>query len=512
MSISAGGSPNEKRRSPDLVERSAKAVFWGYLGGIAKLTVQVAAQALLARILGPSVFGIFALGIIIVSISNFVAEGGIGALIVREEVLDDELVEFVFWWQQLMAVGTALLIFFLSPAIASIFSKPESARVLQWLSLVCVASSLGSASLNILKRDLEYRFIQFAQALSYFLGYAIVGVPLAIAGAGIWSLVVAWIVQAFMASALLYWRCRHGLTPRLRHKNAAAYAKYAAGALTSNISTWATGSIDKLIVGYEFSAGLLANYTVPNSLLSTPAVQLLSTLQGVLFSATSRRVSDLNSLRTSYLAMIEGVSLFICPAYLTVFVFPDVFLLGLYGSKWAGAVEVTRPVAISVLFYSFSAVCTPFLWSLGRIRNDAYIHLSALLATTGCIWFVSSKFGVAEVAWTIVGITAVKAFLVIATTNTALLAKSLDILRAGTPGFVLSLIVIVSLKIFMAAASDWTSSSEGRLSMFVVCAAIVYAAGFRYIAYRMLSGIMRERISGAICSIRSRARRFSPGS
>ena len=52
----------------DLAGRSLTAFLWGAGGSIVKIILQFAAQVVLARLLGPTEYGLFALGVIVVGL------------------------------------------------------------------------------------------------------------------------------------------------------------------------------------------------------------------------------------------------------------------------------------------------------------------------------------------------------------------------------------------------------------------------------------------------------------
>ena len=72
-----------------------------------------------------------------------------------------------------------------------------------------------------MKRKLDFLALQSIQLVSYFLSYALLGVPLAYAGFGVWSLVAAQLSMTTLLSLSFYWRTRHPVKPRLRPQNPA---------------------------------------------------------------------------------------------------------------------------------------------------------------------------------------------------------------------------------------------------------------------------------------------------
>ena len=59
-----------------LAGQAARAVGWGAAGSVAKLVLQFGTQIMLARILGPEQYGLFAMGVLVVSLATFLADFG----------------------------------------------------------------------------------------------------------------------------------------------------------------------------------------------------------------------------------------------------------------------------------------------------------------------------------------------------------------------------------------------------------------------------------------------------
>lgn len=179
-----------------LVERSVVATLWGGFGAVLRLVVQVVAQIVLARLLGPDQYGLFAIGVIVVSFSSFFSDIGVAYGLIQKRSVSDADIAFVFGWQIVMGVAVAAAVLLLGEPIAALFNEPRVVPVVHWLAVVCLLNALAAVSLNLLKRNLDYRTLSLTQAIAYFAGYVVVGIPLALAGWAVWALVAAWLVQA----------------------------------------------------------------------------------------------------------------------------------------------------------------------------------------------------------------------------------------------------------------------------------------------------------------------------
>ena len=62
--------------SGEINNKAVSAVKWAAVGTVTKFGVQLAAQVVLARLLGPENYGLFAMGLVVLTLSNFLADFG----------------------------------------------------------------------------------------------------------------------------------------------------------------------------------------------------------------------------------------------------------------------------------------------------------------------------------------------------------------------------------------------------------------------------------------------------
>jgi O-antigen/teichoic acid export membrane protein len=156
--------------------------------------VGIVANIVLARLLTPRDFGIFALGLVVVVAGTFLAEGGFaGALIRREEPPERRELEAVTALQ--LGVTTALAVVI---ALAAI----PLGRDAELIALMAVSLPIAIArvpSMIVLERRLEYRVIATADLVEAFVFYSTAIGAVAL-GLGVWGLAGAVVLRAVAGS------------------------------------------------------------------------------------------------------------------------------------------------------------------------------------------------------------------------------------------------------------------------------------------------------------------------
>jgi O-antigen/teichoic acid export membrane protein len=366
-----------------------------------RLVIQLGSQIVLARLLGPAEYGLFAIAVMAVSLSVFASDIASSALIHAPQ-LDNDQIRFAFTWQILCGLFLAGGLALIAEPLAVWLKQPDVALVILVASPICFLNALGGVSLALLRRQLDYGTIQLWQTAGYFVGYVVVGIPLAAyTNAGVWALVTAWGVQSAIATFGFIWRAPHGWHPLFNCVESGALVKFGRQAMLANFSNWALSNIDRLVVARTAPIREMGLYSTMINLLSTPLAQVLGTYQSVAFSASARSGDD--AARATFIIALAGGSLIVCLMFGVVLAIPDTIILALYGPKWIDAVPYTTAFAIGFIAYGTQATITPLLWGRGAVEREAVPQfvMAILLGVTA---WIASEFSTLAVAWAFAGV------------------------------------------------------------------------------------------------------------
>lgn len=461
----------------NLTNRSITAAFWGGGGAIGRAVLQLLAQIYLARMIGPDQVGIFAISAMIVGFSYFFSDIGLSFGLIQKEEVTEKDIRFVMFCQYLLAIITGGSLFLFSSWIAEFFNEPRSAAIIASLASIAVLNSLTSVSVNLLKRNLDYKTSNVANLISYFIGYILVGIPLAYFGFGVWSMVVAWVVQAFLFLCFVYNKTRHPLLPLIRHKEGPDMFKYAFVAFSTNIVNWVTGNIDRIFISKNFSASNVAFYTTPYNLVSTAASNLAGIVQPVLFAACSRKQDDIGSQVTALRSILGVMSLVVLPLYFGIAVSAELLILCIYGKGWINAAPVLQALAFGVSAGFLTSMFNPFYWTTGNKTFEAKIQIpNAFLIGLGILIISYLKMGIAAVAWWVSFVMFAKFILSAVVVSKCLRINLKVIFEPLVPSVLLAIAVLLAgyfFNIILTAALG----NIGALFLVILGLTIVYFAG-----------------------------------
>jgi lipopolysaccharide exporter len=425
-----------------LAQRSISAALWGASGSVVQLVLQFGIQVVLARLLGPEQYGLFAMAGVLVSLGGFFTYGVTSGLIQKRMVNDDD-VRFANFWQLCIGAIVAAAVFLLAGPVAGFFQEPRVAPVIQALAVVCLVQALCSTAGALLQRELDFKSVQLATVGAYALGYGVIGIPLALAGYGVGALVMAFLTQTFALAALLYARSRHPLGLAIRHRDASWYCRYAVTVSATHVNNWALMSLSRVVVGRLFPSTAVGLYSLPYNLVT----QLASTVTGVqapLFSAGARVQGDTARLRSLFLTMLAATALIAAPAFVGMGAAATTLVLALYGNAWAQSAPMMRAFALAMPFFIATAMATPMLWNSGRTTHEFKFQLPIVFVLLGAA-ALAAQHSLAAVAWAMFGIFVLRFVVITAAAMHALRLRLRDVATALGAGMVVSTLVAAAI-------------------------------------------------------------------
>ena len=374
-----------------LSQSGVSAVKWSAVSTVARFALQMLAQVVLARTLGPDIFGVFAIGIVVLTFATFFSGFGFSWSLLQRTVLRDEDVRFAWTWQLVVGLATTLAVYFLAPLLASYFREPRAEAVIEWLSLACMLSAAAAPATYLLQRDLNFRASGLIQVGSYAAGYVAVGMPLAIYGWGATSLVAAWLVQALVVLVASYVVKPHPVRPLFWYDDAASAMGTGRAVFFTNIVNWVLNNLDRVLIGRLLNTQALGLYNVAYNLATMPNHLLLGALQPAFLAAGARLQDELERLGRAYFQMLASIFVLVFPLFVFLALISADLVQFLYGSKWREAGSVLGILFLGMPAYVIWGMSTPILWNTRRKYHESALQLPIVVIGALAFYLFASQ-------------------------------------------------------------------------------------------------------------------------
>jgi O-antigen/teichoic acid export membrane protein len=239
-----------------------------------RLATQVAGLVLLARLLTPEDFGVFAMAAAVAGFVGVVNAVGFSMQTVQKPDLTMQDVSNGFWLGLGTSVGLLLISAALAPLAASVYGDARVAPLIAALAVALVFQALYAQQEALLARRMQFGTIAYVHVAGAIAGLA---GSLALAGAypGAWALVLLQVVPHAVTAGLVFavvsWR------PTRLQRDSAARSTLAFGGWVSgfNVLNYFGRNADNMLIGWRFGAEALGPYALAYRLLFLP-MQLIS--------------------------------------------------------------------------------------------------------------------------------------------------------------------------------------------------------------------------------------------
>jgi len=380
-----------------LATRAERALKWSALTTVARFALQLGAQVALARMLGPENFGVYGIGMAVLTFAAFLAGGSFSwNLMLMPRVTSDDI-RFSFTWQMLAGLLCAAAMFAAAPAIAVFFSNPQVEGMVQLLSLASLLMAASSPATCLLQRDLNFRMLGLVQLASYAIGYLCVGVPMALYGYGAYSLGAACVVQAAVTLVGAYAARPHPVRPLFSHAGGSDALGTGRTVFVTNVVNWLLGNLDRVLIGRVLNAHAVGLYSVAYNLASIPNVLLLGALQPAFLAAGAKLQDEPKRLAQGWLLGLACILVLVTPASVVMALLSADLVRLLYGQAWMESAWVLAVLFLCLPAWACFGLSTPVLWNTGRKHQESLLQLP-LLAIAGPAWWVFAPSGIRAVA------------------------------------------------------------------------------------------------------------------
>jgi lipopolysaccharide exporter len=347
------GTPERERADTDrkqtnLTAQTASGLSWFYLSTMTLMVANLAYTATISRLLDPVDFGLMAMANLVVLFTQYFARMGLASALVQKPELSEEEVRASSTAG--IAIGLACLgvIWLLAPALADLFRTPQLVPILRALGVSFVFMGWSMTGLGLLRRQLRFRTLSVISIGAYVFGYLVVGVGLALLGAGVWSLVAASVASTAAQAVWQYAILRHPLRPVLRWEPYRAVCGYGARLSGAYLLDYVGSNLDTFTVTRIASAAVVGQYTRAYYLVFQPLSNYLAqALTNVLFSTLSRIQQDLARLRRAYFSVLSLGNLLLFPICAGIAVAGHELVLVVLGPQWDLAVGLVPWFALA---------------------------------------------------------------------------------------------------------------------------------------------------------------------
>ncbi|NLQ18980.1 lipopolysaccharide biosynthesis protein [Marinomonas sp. M1K-6] len=381
--------------------KALNGVVWSLSDKLINQLGYLAVTIFIARIIGPESFGLIGMLTIFTLLAESVVNNGFAqALIQRSQYLTEEDSSTIFYVNIFWGIVMYFLLYFCAPFISAFYNAPELVEISRVLFLVILVSSLTVVVRAKLTINIDFKSQAIANTISTLLS-ACIGIYLAMAGYGYWSLVWLLITKSIFNGIVLWFYCQWLPKFIFSAESFNRLFKFGSNLMLAGFVATFVNNLYVALVGRYFNATQVGYFTQATNLSNYATQFINSTLQGVTYPIMTSIKDDRERLVNVYTQLISITMLVSVPLLIGFAAVSNEFVRLLLGEDWLPVIPVLIALCFARSITPISSINLNILNAIGRSDLFLKVDLSKLPMTVAAL-FIALPYGIEGLAWAMV--------------------------------------------------------------------------------------------------------------
>ncbi|SFR36019.1 lipopolysaccharide biosynthesis protein [Halogeometricum limi] len=395
-----------KRLSPGgtVAQRAIKGGAWVGSMNVLGRVLQLATILVLARLLGPTAFGVFGIATLAIHAFQRLTQMGLDEALVSNREDDVNAYLDTAWTLRLIrGLTLAAVVYFSAPFIGSVFDAPNVVPVIRVLGIVPLLGGIQNPGIVYFSKDMAFHK-QFGLQMGARLFETAVSLGIALYDPTIWALVGG--LLANKAARVVVSYLLHDYRPRvaLDVGRASEMLDYGRWIFVSGALSYLSNEGDDAFVGWFLGSTALGYYTLAFRLSNAPATEVTHTISQTVFPAYAKLQDELESLKTGYANTLQVTTLVSFPMAAGIAVVAEPFTRVVLGTDWLPMVVPLQLLAVYGLLRSVRSTAIPLFRAVGKPNYETVTRTLNVGVMFLALYPLSAAYGLAgTVGATVVG-------------------------------------------------------------------------------------------------------------
>lgn len=367
----------------------AKGFGWKLLERFGVQGVQFVLQIVLARLLDPEHYGVLSLMLIFVTLANVFIQSGFNTALIQNKDVTEEDYSSVFWVSLGISILLYGLVFAVSPTIGAYYGMPDIVAPLRVIALVLIPGAFNSVQLAKVSRQLDFKKVFFSNIGGIVIS-GVAGIALAYLGAGLWALVVQYILNIVVACLVMLFTVRWIPHFVINWKRILVLFSFGWKLLVSGLLDTLYQDIRSLVIGKKFDSGTLGYYNRGKQFPQFIINAVNGTVQSVMLPAMASNQDDTEQVKKLMRQSIVLSSYIIFPLMAGLAGVATPLVSVILTDKWLPCVPYMQIYCFSLAFYPVHSCNLQAINAVGR--SDIYLKLEVVKKTIGIFALIIAVF------------------------------------------------------------------------------------------------------------------------
>jgi PST family polysaccharide transporter len=453
-----------------------KGGIWSMAGQWLVQAMQLVTSIVVARILSPNDYGLFAMSLVVTNFVMLFGNLGFGPALVHKKDLDDNYIAVAFTATFVAAIILFCLVWVAAPFVGSFYGEPAVIELVRVAGIGLLLTPLSAILNNLLVKNMMFKKIAMIDIGAQLVSQSI-ALVCAFSGFGVWSLVFAslssHVVKMLSLMHFSQWKTRFYFDK----KSFKELFQFGGNLIGFNFINYFARNLDNLIIGKFLGSIALGYYDLAYQIMLKPLHNVSFKLGAPLFAGLTKLQDNLVEAAETYRKVVMTISFITFPMMFGMAAVAEPFISTLLGKKWIPSINVLQILCIVGAMQSIGTVTGAVYKSLGR--TDIMLKISILsIGVTAAAFIIGVQWGILGVAVCYGVATLLLAPVRHGISNKLISLPNVVFWKSLLPAVTISLLMVLIVYIFRQANMVKQLSESVRLVVLIMVGIVSYTTMF----------------------------------
>jgi lipopolysaccharide exporter len=370
-----------------VADRAYSSVRWTSVASLFKALLQFIQLVVLARLMPPSDFGVWALTASIVVFAVAFSDAGIGAAIVHYQQVSDKENSSLYWLNVIFGFFVCMALYLGAPFVADFYSDERLVLIVRLVSVSFLFNSIGQQLKVWLEKRLYFEKIAIVEMVASATGF-VVALTAAWFGAGPFSMAYSSLAVSLSSCVAVWLVCYRFWHPSLHFDivETFRFLRYGFGVVFNNMIGALSVNSDVVVGARVMGVDQIGIYGAPRNFCFQIGLFINPIVTRVAFPVMAGLQGDVNKLASVYLKSIRMIAAVNVPVYFFLACFSDALIEIFFGKQWAGYGGVLTGLAAWGLLRGFLNPVSALLQATGHVSRLVWWNFIVAMCLPVCFY------------------------------------------------------------------------------------------------------------------------------
>lgn len=374
--------------------------IWRFAERCGAQAVTLIVSIVLARILTPGDFGTVSLVMVFTTIMQVFVDSGLGTALIQKKDADDLDFSSVFYFNFAVCLILYAVMFMAAPLIAGFYNDTSLILIIRVISLTIIISGVKGIQQSYVSRNMLFKRFFFA-TLGGTIFSAFLGIGMAYAGCGVWSIVAQQLSNTAIDTLILWVTVKWRPKKLFSWKRLKDLLSYGWKLLISSLLDTVYNNLRNLIIGKIYTSADLAYYNQGDKFPKVIVTNINASIDSVLLPSMAGEQDHRDRVKSMTRRAIKTSTYIMAPLMMGLMFCAEPVVKLLLTDKWLPCVPYLRIFCFTYMFWPIHTANLNAIKAMGR--SDLFLKLEIVKKIMGLtLLLLTMRISVMAMAYSLI--------------------------------------------------------------------------------------------------------------